>query len=170
MPDTTETRDDRITETITFKFDDEAQQRRFHERLKVGDEKISILEREIERLSRELLEAKEVALRYQTIAGKQGNMLMRKSLLLEMAMAYIEYDEAEFLVSEAASIIRYGIENPGEPLPWPSSPGLQKWLVGKGRSNCDGHIGMRLTMQIADGVTVNDRSVLSPKKDSDNDA
>lgn len=122
---------------------------------------------EIERLSRELLEAKEVALRYQTIAGKQGNMLMRKSLLLEMAMAYIEYDEAEFLVSEAASIIRYGIENPGEPLPWPSSPGLQKWLVGKGRSNCDGHIGMRLTMQIADGVTVNDRSALSPKKDSD---
>jgi hypothetical protein len=103
---------------------------------------------EIDRLSKELSEAKEAALRYQTIAGEQGNMLMRKSLLLEMAMAYVEYDEAEFLVSEAASIIRYGIENPGEPLPWPSSPGLQKWLVGKGWSNCDGNIGMRLTMRL----------------------
>lgn len=64
MPDTTETRDGRITETITFKFDDEAQQKRFHERLKVGDEKISILEREIERLSRELQEAKEALVHY----------------------------------------------------------------------------------------------------------
>jgi phosphoketolase len=76
MPDTTETRDGRITETITFKFDDEAQQKRFHERLKVGDEKICILEREIERLSKELREAREALNRIANVHGEDEPSIM----------------------------------------------------------------------------------------------
>lgn len=97
-------------------------------------------------------------LRYQQIAGRQGSMLMRKSLLLKMVAAWLEYDPDEFPLTEVAELLRRSVEFPDDPLPWPGSPSIQRWLSQQGYSDCDGHIGMRLTMTLAEGVTVREPS------------
>ena len=112
---------------------------------------ITRLTARIAELEKALAESSERVVYYQTIAGKQGTMLMRKDILLKSARQWGVSSRA-FNGSVAVAVsdaIDYG-----EPLHWPSSPFAQKWFSEQGYSNCDGYVGMRFTMKLADDVQI----------------
>jgi len=105
----------------------------------------------IAELEKALAESSERVVHYQKIAGKQGTMLMRKDILLKSARQWGVSSRA--FDGSVAVAVSDAIDS-GEPLHWPSSHFAQKWLSEQGYSNCDGYVGMRFTMKLADDVQI----------------
>jgi hypothetical protein len=89
------------------------------------------------------------ALRYREMAAKNGTRCFSLTAALKLARQFGIHSSA-FCGDPSlrlADWVDAGMQ--GSP-PWPSSPFAQKWLTDNGYSDCNGKIGIRATMTLAD--------------------
>lgn len=87
--------------------------------------------------------------RWKTQAAKNAGSCLRMSLALKLAR---QYGISSRAFHGEVSVMLADWFDAGMPpgVPWPSSPLAADWLRQHGYSNCDGKIGIRATMTLAD--------------------